>query len=241
MGRRIDTPSPKVCASGLTLVLLALVAPRVARADDAASRAQIGAGVLNDPTRAAATPPSIDREAVLGTLRQSTDLRGLKATEIVVRLRGDQKTRHRIRRLISELLEDGVIERGPGGRYSIVGWQPTPAAEPVASAPAPGPSRVTPAAGVSGRILVHPAGYGFVERDDGDGSGKRQVVSVRDQILRLQREGKRHPDQAAPRQHEAEALVPDVPGRKDGVLVQEVVGDVEELKDADQQHRRAER
>ena len=35
MGRRIDTPSPKVCASGLTLVLLALVAPRVARADDA--------------------------------------------------------------------------------------------------------------------------------------------------------------------------------------------------------------
>ena len=63
-----------------------------------------------------------------------------------------------------------------------------------------------------------------VERNDGDGGGKRQVVSVRDQILRLQREGKRHPDQAAPRQHEAEALVPDVP---DGVLVQEVVGDVE--------------
>ena len=121
---------------------------------------------------AAATAPSIDREAVLGTLRQSADLRGLKATEIVVRLRGDQKTRHRIRRLIGELLEDGVIERGPGGRYSIVGWQPAPAADPVApaatSAPVPGPSRVTPAAGVSGRILVHPAGYGFVERDDGD-------------------------------------------------------------------------
>ena len=121
-----------------------------------------------DPTSAAAAPPSIDREAVLGTLRQSADLRGLKATEIVVRLRGDQKTRHRIRRLIGELIEDGVIERGPGGRYSIVGWQPAPVADPVASAPAPGPSRVTPAAGVSGRILVHPAGYGFVERDDGD-------------------------------------------------------------------------
>lgn len=35
MGRRIDTSPPKVCASGLAIVLLALAAPRVARADDA--------------------------------------------------------------------------------------------------------------------------------------------------------------------------------------------------------------
>lgn len=123
-----------------------------------------------DPTPTAANPagPVIDREALLSTLRQSADLRGLKATEIVVRLRGDQKTRHRIRRLIGELVEDGVIERGPGGRYSIVGWQPAASAAPAIVTAPPGPSRVTPATGVVGRILVHPAGYGFVERDDGD-------------------------------------------------------------------------
>lgn len=35
MGRRIDTAPPKVCAGGLALVIVAIAAPQVARADDA--------------------------------------------------------------------------------------------------------------------------------------------------------------------------------------------------------------
>lgn len=47
----------------------------------------------------------------------------MKATEIVERSGADKKTRHRVRRLLSELLEIGQIERGPGKRYAIAGTQ----------------------------------------------------------------------------------------------------------------------
>jgi ribonuclease R len=125
------------------------------------------------PVEPAAVP---DTESILRVLRESEDPRGLKATEIVVRLRGTAKTRHRIRRLMGELVEDGVIERGPGGRYFIVGLHLSPSAAPATAAAPPAqpasddkaPSRGSPLTGVIGRILVHPAGYGFVEREDGD-------------------------------------------------------------------------
>lgn len=101
----------------------------------------------------------------------------MKATEIVERSGADKKTRHRVRRLLAELVEAGQIERGPGKRYSISG---TVALEQVAPPPAfakpevaPRPPVPTPALPplpadtVYGRILVHPGGFGFVQRDDG--------------------------------------------------------------------------
>lgn len=132
------------------------------------SAAESPAETMSVTAATSAAAPIIDREAVLATLRGASDPRGLKATELVVRMRGDKKTRHRIRRLMGELVEDGIIERGPGGRYFIVGWNPAPAAPAAPAVKAPSASPTTPSPGVIGRILVHPAGYGFVEREDGD-------------------------------------------------------------------------
>lgn len=116
------------------------------------------------------------RAGVLRALKEQSDARGLKATELLLLLGADQKTRHRVRRLIGELIEEGVLERGPNKRYQLINWTP-----PVSSRPAPTPARgeqpkperaptssATPRPAILGRILVHPAGYGFVEREDGE-------------------------------------------------------------------------
>ncbi|HKA89463.1 MAG TPA: ribonuclease R [Haliangiales bacterium] len=69
--------------------------------------------------------------------------------ELVGRLELDAKTRHRLRKLVAELVSAGGVEKAPGGRFRL-----------------PGQTAAAPA-GVVGRIRVHPAGFGFVERDDG--------------------------------------------------------------------------
>ncbi len=101
----------------------------------------------------------------------------MKATEIVERSGADKKTRHRVRRLLAELIEAGQIERGPGKRYSLSGTValeqvvPVPAfAKPDVASRPPVPTPALPplpADTVYGRILVHPGGFGFVQRDDG--------------------------------------------------------------------------
>jgi len=119
---------------------------------------------------------SVSADGILQILGSSSHPLGMKATEIVERSGADKKTRHRVRRLLAELLEAGQIERGPGKRYSIAG---TVALEVVA-APTVKPSapkstlqaqalpQPQPAPdSVYGRILVHPGGFGFVQRDDG--------------------------------------------------------------------------
>ncbi len=70
--------------------------------------------------------------------------------ELVGRLELDSKTRHRLRKLVAELVSAGDVERASGGRFRLPGQAATPATT-----------------GAVGRIRVHPAGYGFVERDDG--------------------------------------------------------------------------
>lgn len=128
------------------------------------------------PAPAAGAAGSDDlRAAVLRVLKDQPDARGVKATDLLLLLGADQKTRHRVRRIIGELIEEGVIERGPSKRYQLVGWTP-----PLSSRPAPTPARsepkperaaastTTPRPPILGRILVHPAGYGFVEREDGE-------------------------------------------------------------------------
>src|SRR5262245_23746908 len=69
--------------------------------------------------------------------------------ELVGRLELDAKTRHRLRKLVAELVSAGGVEKAPGGRFRL-----------------PGQTAAAPA-GVVGRIRVHPAGFGFVERADG--------------------------------------------------------------------------
>jgi ribonuclease R len=107
---------------------------------------------------------NIERDPTLAALRRATDPRGFMPHELAVEIGADEKGRHRLRALLAELLSEGVVEKAEGGRYRIVGWRPT--------APPPVPTSPRPArharAGVAGRIRVHPAGYGFVQRDDGE-------------------------------------------------------------------------
>src|SRR5438874_11795916 len=97
---------------------------------------------------------NIDREAVLKALRQAP-LEGAKIHELATLTQADAKGKHRLPPLLAQLIEEGAVERAPGMRYRLVGWTP--------------PARVAPKKGlVSGRLRVHPAGYGFVIRDDGE-------------------------------------------------------------------------
>jgi ribonuclease R len=110
-------------------------------------------------------------EEVLEAVRHAPP-QGYKMNELAVRLKLDGKGRHRLRRLLEELQERGDVERGPGARYRL------PGAEGQADSPGKGasaghdPARPEPSTarrpGVTGQIRVHPAGYGFVERDDGE-------------------------------------------------------------------------
>src|SRR5262249_14233933 len=97
---------------------------------------------------------NIDREAGLKALRQAPP-QGAKIHELAVRAQADAKGKHRLPPLLAQLIEEGAVEKAPGMRYRLVGWTP--------------PAPALPKKGlVAGRLRVHPAGYGFVIRDDGE-------------------------------------------------------------------------
>src|SRR5437868_2849549 len=96
---------------------------------------------------------NIDKEAVLKALRQAPS-QGVKIHELAGLLAADAKAKHRLPPLMATLIEEGAVEKGPGMRYRLVGFKP--------AAPEIKKSWVT------GRLRVHPAGYGFVVRDDGE-------------------------------------------------------------------------
>jgi ribonuclease R len=100
---------------------------------------------------------TIDKEAVLKALRAAP--RGLKVHELATAVNADAKGKHRLPPLLATLIEDGAIEKAPGMRYRLVGAAP-PVDEKV---PAPAKKGA-----VTGLLRVHPAGYGFVVRDDGE-------------------------------------------------------------------------
>jgi ribonuclease R len=81
---------------------------------------------------------------------------GLKMMELAETLELDARGRQRLRKLLEGLEGEGKLVLGKGERYRIPG-----ATAAASSAPA---DKVI---GV-GRIRVHPAGYGFVEREDGE-------------------------------------------------------------------------
>src|SRR5687767_12995270 len=107
----------------------------------------------------------ITKDIVLDAVRRAP-AHGWKLNEIADELGLGGKGVHRIKKLVGELKADGTIERAPGARYRMPGMEapPAPPQRPAAAKPA------TEAAkdGVVGRIRVHPAGYGFVEREDGE-------------------------------------------------------------------------
>jgi ribonuclease R len=99
----------------------------------------------------------MDKENVLKALRQAP-FEGLRAHELAGALGADVKGRHRLRALLATLVDDKAIEKAPGNRYRLVGLTP----------PAPEPGKELPKGWVLGSLRVHPAGYGFVVRDDGE-------------------------------------------------------------------------
>jgi ribonuclease R len=104
---------------------------------------------------------NIDKENLLKAL-QKGPWEGLRSHELAANLGADVKGRHRLRTLLDTLVDEKVIEKAPGNRFRIVGAAPPPTA-----AATPGKAAL-PAGWVAGSLRVHPAGYGFVARDDGE-------------------------------------------------------------------------
>ena len=132
----------------------------------------------------------IEKNAVVDAVKRAP-VRGWKVTELATAMSLDGHGRHRLRRLLEELLDAGQVEKAPGARYRLPGagdaadaatgapvagdddepgsaTLPSGAKDDVFPVIGTGDSSVKAAGGVSGRIRVHPAGYGFVEREDGE-------------------------------------------------------------------------
>jgi ribonuclease R len=90
---------------------------------------------------------TLRRQDVLTTLARAFDA-GMRLSELVDAL-GGKKIEAQLRKLLDELVDQGVVDHVGRLRYAVA-----IASEPVAV----------------GRIHVHPAGYGFVEREDGHGT-----------------------------------------------------------------------
>ena len=108
----------------------------------------------------------VDRDLILRALRPAGA--GLRPDEIVKSVQADAKGKHRVRALLAELVDEDVLEKAPGGRYRIKGWTPPASAKPAAKKGAPAGAVELAKGEVAGRLRVHPAGYGFVAREDGE-------------------------------------------------------------------------
>ena len=100
---------------------------------------------------------NIDKENVLKALRNGPH-EGLRSHELAAVMSADVKGRHRLRTLLDHLVDESVLEKAAGNRYRIVGAPP----------PTTEPGKTLPKGWVAGSLRVHPAGYGFVARDDGE-------------------------------------------------------------------------
>ena len=110
---------------------------------------------------------NIDKETLLKALRNGPG-EGLRSHELAAAMAADLKGRHRLRTLLDTLVDHKVVEKAPGNRYRLVG---TAAPEPPPGdlgAGGPAAAGPLPKGWVAGSLRVHPAGYGFVARDDGE-------------------------------------------------------------------------
>ena len=89
---------------------------------------------------------------------------GMRVADIADALAVEKRHQHRLRKLLSSLLGTGDIVRVGRGVYAL-GKKHVGGRQEVEAAEAPSPSGPH----AVGRIRVHPAGYGFVEREDGMG------------------------------------------------------------------------
>ncbi|HEX4460645.1 MAG TPA: hypothetical protein VIA18_21850, partial [Polyangia bacterium] len=89
---------------------------------------------------------------------RGADSEGLRAHELAGAMGADVKARHRLRTLLATLVEENAIEKAPGNRYRLVGLETV----------APPPQKDAAKGWIAGQLRVHPAGYGFVVRDDGE-------------------------------------------------------------------------
>ena len=108
---------------------------------------------------------NIDKENLLKALRNGP-YEGLRSHELAAAMNADVKGRHRLRTLLDNLVDANVIEKAPGNRFRIVGREPPIAA--AGAAPGDGKAAALPKGWFAGSLRVHPAGYGFVARDDGE-------------------------------------------------------------------------
>ena len=131
----------------------------------------------------------LEKNAVVDAVRRAPS-QGWKVNELATAMSLDGHGRHRLRRLLEELLDAGTLEKAPGARYRMPGAGDDAADdsdddgagdvnEPgLATLPSGNKDEVLPVlgtgatstkpGGVTGSIRVHPAGYGFVEREDGE-------------------------------------------------------------------------
>jgi ribonuclease R len=125
---------------------------------------------------------SLEKEAVLSALGQSyTD--GLKTGEVLDELGISRKEQGRMRKLLETMIADGLVEKIARGTYALSaggrraakksqGVRP-PKTKRARSSKGPTATRSPSTSGppttgpqCEGRIRVHPAGYGFVVRED---------------------------------------------------------------------------
>jgi ribonuclease R len=128
----------------------------------------------------------ITKEKIMDAVRRAPP-HGLKMHELAQKLGLDTKGSHRLRRLLEELQASGAVERAPGARYRVPAAEGADDAAPMGGPPPAGAeeartgaleartgaelasaTKVPAKPGAVGRLRVHPAGYGFVERDDGE-------------------------------------------------------------------------
>lgn len=97
---------------------------------------------------------AIDYDKVLQAVRRAP-AQGISLTDLADALEVGPKLRAKLRRILNDLAAEDKIEQAPGNRFRA------PEKDRIIVAPAA-------VSGPIGRIRVHPAGYGFVEREDGE-------------------------------------------------------------------------
>src|SRR5688572_31341546 len=104
----------------------------------------------------------LDDDKLLAAVRQA-GAAGLGLTDLASKFRLDGPQSGQLRKRMTGLVRAGTLRRLGRDRWSVPPeLRPS---EPERAAPPPRAERDGPHA--VGRIRVHPAGYGFVERDDG--------------------------------------------------------------------------